>query len=367
MQNPDILALIASRLSSTELELLFEAGLWPIVRLFAGTQHFAYLRCRSELRLDLVWRHDWDWRRMRYGLRTHEFRKHERPNLDYRPVVRTLISSVKGNAVALGLILDNLEDNEQLTSVGSAFVDAARCGHLAVMQLLLDRYPERIRPGKLSEALSWAASEGHIEVVAILLSKPELVPDQWTLHGCCGSGHVDIARLLLADERVVVDDDQPNPLIAAAYDGHIEMTRFLLTYNDGKRRIKREQEILRIAATNGHSEIVRLLLDDEELDPNWKRGEVFREACARGKLECARVLVEYGIRANVDNNYSLRFAASNGREEVVAWLLTFDYVNPLVGRPNAVKRAWKNNKAGVLDLLLRDRRVPISRVSDRSR
>lgn len=173
MDNIDVLALIASRLSDEELKLLFEAGLWPIMRLFAGTQHFAYLRCRHKLGASLTWRHDWDWKRVRYGLLTHEFRKHETPNLDYTPtvelliasgvrfdkaVVRNLISSVRGNAVALGLILDNLEDKEQITSVGSVFIDAARYGHLAVMQLLSDRYPERVRPDKLTEALSRAAS-----------------------------------------------------------------------------------------------------------------------------------------------------------------------------------------------------------------
>lgn len=376
MQNPDVLALIASRLSNTELELLFEAGLWPTMSLFVGTQHFAYLRCRHELDSDLVWRHDWDWKRVYVDIRSYQC---DSGDLSYTPSVQLLIesgrkfkmkkmtmlvSAVAGNATALDLILDNRADTKSsIWKIGSAFVLAATEGHLSIMHLLLDRYPHKVRPGKRSDALTRAASNGHTEVVAFLLSDPDLTVDHWTLTSCCGSGHADAARLLLADERVVLDE-YSGELVLASHHGHAAMVQFLLSCS-GRRRVKRDYQALSMAVIDGHYKVVRLLLEDGEINPNENRAEAFRRACARGKLKCARMIAEYGIRVNVDNNYALRFAASGGHEAVVAWLLSYDYVNPLVGRPNAVERAWKNGKTGVLDLLLRDRRVPISRVADR--
>jgi ankyrin repeat protein len=190
--------------------------------------------------------------------------------------------------------------------------------------------------------------------------------DEWTLLGACRRGLANVIELLLNDKRVNISNQVRQDILStASVCGYVNVVRLLL--NDD--RVDKTHKSLLESSADGQIDVVRLLLEDGRFDPTEKKCIVFTEACHNGHLDVALLLFECGrgVKVNADNNRALRFACSNGHEDVVKWLLTFKCVNPLVGRPNSLERAWKAKRANALDILLRDRRVSVDIVRSRLR
>ena len=134
--------------------------------------------------------------------------------------------------------------------------------------------------------LSWAAYNGHEEVVKILLAREEVnpdKPDEWDrtpLSSAAANGHVGVVKILL--EREVVDPDKPDnlgetPLSDAAQNGHEGVVKILLEREevDPDKPNSCGKTPLSFAAQNGHEGVVKILLEREEVDPDkpndWSR------------------------------------------------------------------------------------------------
>jgi len=141
----------------------------------------------------------------------------------------------------------------------------------------------------------------------------------------CGSGDIDVVRELLQDENI-------DP-----------------AYNDNA--------AIQCATEKGHTEIVRLLIADPRVDPSV-RGLVFYDACGRGRFEIVKMLLEDGrIDPSEPWNHPLRTACLNGQIEIVRLLMADNRVDPSNNSNLARWEACRTGQTDIVRLLLSDRRV----------
>ena len=165
------------------------------------------------------------------------------------------------------------------------------------------------------------------------------------------------------------------PLCAALHKGHLDIALFLLEHGaDGEQRGTAGQNGLYIASSHGYTEIVRTLIDrgadlnavcrdwDEWLlGRNWSidylQWTPLHVASFKGRLEVARVLLEYG--ANVDHPDNLGriplHIASRGPCDDLVRLLLDHGANPSAldsGNETALHHAAYSGELGAVILLL---------------
>ena len=249
----------------------------------------------------------------------------------------------------------------------NALMFAAAGGHLAVVISLIDSGADtrtsfdfwvyRYSRGPIT-SLMWAAYNGHLDVVRVLLEYAKISDDAvfpgYALGWAAYSGHLDVVNLLL-EYGVQLNPSPPlgqkrgagtTPLILAAYGGQLEMVRFLLERGADihirtAERISVEtslgsiyfQEIgpsaLTLAIEQGHAEVVRLLLEhwmwEYSADGRDDHGlTALMYAAAAGDLEMARLLLENGAPINAQTNVgttALMYAAEEGQVEMVRFLV----------------------------------------------
>ena len=125
---------------------------------------------------------------------------------------------------------------------------------------------------------------------------------------------------------------------------------------------------IRFASQNGHTKVVKVLLDDPRVDPSADNNWAIRFASENGHIEVVKLLLERSIfnigfrsAAMVDpsakNNYAIRWASSNGHCEVVKLLLNNPKVNPSVDDNCAIRFASQFGHTKVVKVLLDDPRV----------
>ena len=145
---------------------------------------------------------------------------------------------------------------------------AARNGHEAVVQLLLDRGAEI--DAKTSNGwtpLSWAAENGHKAVVQLLLGRGAEIDakdsnGQTPLSWAARNGHEAVVQLLL-DRGAEIDAKDSNgqtPLLRAAGNGHEAVVQLLLGWGaEIDTKDSNGWTPLLRAARNGHKAVVKLL------------------------------------------------------------------------------------------------------------
>jgi FOG: Ankyrin repeat len=168
------------------------------------------------------------------------------------------------------------QSSEYLRPSQNAFHIVGAYGLNNVVKLLLtsakDIHPDQPdRRGRTP--LSWAARNGHTEVVKALLSDGRVDPNRQDNGGltplswAAENGHTEVVKILLSDGRTDPDrqdNDGITPLSCAAGNGHTEIVKILLS--DGRVNPDRQdnggQTPLSLAAKNGYTEVVKILLSD---------------------------------------------------------------------------------------------------------
>ncbi|KAJ5655031.1 hypothetical protein N7490_002034 [Penicillium lividum] len=145
---------------------------------------------------------------------------------------------------------------------------AARMGHQAVVELLLQKGATMRMDSRGKTPLSWAAKEGHIGVVELLLQKGariEMKDEHYRtpLSWAAKEGHIGVVELLLQKGAKIEakDDDDRTPLFWAAKKGHGAVVE-LLVQKGAKVELKDTGDMtpLSWAILRGHKDMVRLLL-----------------------------------------------------------------------------------------------------------
>ena len=190
--------------------------------------------------------------------------------------------------------------------------------------------------------------EGHVSAISLLgwTMHPVGIGDIGTsplfsrLHCASFFGIVEFVATIINVEGCGIDQQDcmgNTPLVWAAYNGHEGVVKLLLGQEDvdPNRPDKYDQTPLWCAAAQGHEGVVKLLLGRKDVDPNRSdEGDKTPLWCAAANGHEGVVKLLLG-REDIDPNRSdkydqtpLRCAAANGHEGVVKLLLGREDVDP---------------------------------------
>ncbi|XP_060582122.1 caskin-2-like isoform X1 [Ruditapes philippinarum] len=202
----------------------------------------------------------------------------------------------------------------------SGLHQAALMGHTEIMELLLENGATvSLKDNKGMIALHYAAWQGKSEPVHILLdwkspSNEQALGGETPLHLACQHGHFDVVNLLLLHHAspILLNKEKKSPLDLACEFGRYRVVDLLLRSNlcsplltsnlndmtDGK------STCLHLAAKNGHSDIIRLLLQGGiNINRTTLQGTCLHEAALFGKTDVVKLLLDCGVDVNKVNSY----------------------------------------------------------------
>ncbi|CAF3532897.1 unnamed protein product [Rotaria socialis] len=220
--------------------------------------------------------------------------------------------SGKTNIVSPKKINLNFQDDNGMGSIHEAAVG----GNVEILKLLIDNGANvNLKDNKGLRPLHYAAWQGRSEPVFILLRRGANVNEQSTsgdtpLHLACQYGHNEIVQLLLFHQAdpTIVNRRILTSLDLACENGRFDVVSSLAQNSLCQRMILNNNEqncALHLAARNGHTDIVRLLLLNG-MDINRTTindGTALHVACRNGRYETAKLLLECGIDVNLCNSY----------------------------------------------------------------
>jgi ankyrin repeat protein len=200
---------------------------------------------------------------------------------------------------------------------GKALYEAAAGNHLEVARLLLEHGANPNASVESSGDCCWRARrDGHQEMLDLLSSyggAPKFA-------NCCYSGWIELASAMLNANPVVAEDEEA--LGYAASEGHLELLRLFLRVNpDAARKLPGG------SSGFATIEIARLLLDHgfDPSGRNFLGVTPLHFFAMHGKAELAALFLDYGADIHArDEEYSstpLGWAARAGRREMVELLL----------------------------------------------
>jgi ankyrin repeat protein len=197
------------------------------------------------------------------------------------------------------------------------------------------RLQVNIESGAGVTAVQMAAEMGHVQVVKILLERPE-VEIAWALHGAAKKGHCDVVEELLNSEKEVdvnilkqeiLDDAQDrssfgeefNPLHLASIYGHASVVQALCEDRERRLQVNFESKpagvkAVQMAAEMGHVQVVKILLERPEVEIAW----ALHGAAKRGRHDLMKMLLE---RPEVKTIPTVYKAVKLGHHDVVRELL----------------------------------------------
>ena len=223
-----------------------------------------------------------------------------------------------------------------------AFRYAAKCGHLDVLQFLmqLDSKYGKIDPAaKDNYALTHAASKGQLNVVEYLM---ELDPK----YGVDPASQRNLAFILAAENN------------------HLDVMKYLLALDPryGIDPAAQRNEALIVSASWGHLDIVKYLMTLDPIsgiDPSACNNKAIVQVCTNGHLDVLQYLMSldlvYGINPAVLDNEALISAAANGHLHIVQYLVSLapmGGINPAARRNEALIRAASNGELDTVRYLI---------------
>ena len=204
--------------------------------------------------------------------------------------------------------------------VDQQLVEAAKAGHVAVVQLLLDQGAAVDSRGYWDISLVEAAKEGHVAVVQLLLDRGaamdgdgyRLIP----LVEAAKAGHVAVVKLLL-DWGAAVDGGEymDTPLVEATREGHVAVVQLLLDRGAAVDGSRYWDTPIADAAKAGHVAVVQLL------QARMESGLI--TAATKGRIFELQLRLDRGadINAITPCGTALSAAARAGHDPTVRWLL----------------------------------------------
>ena len=171
------------------------------------------------------------------------------------------------------------------------------------------------------------------------------------------SGFTEVVKILLEcnDAKINVTIDNNYAIRKASSEGHIELVKLLLQYEKVDPTADYNYAI-RKASCRGFSEIVELLLQCEKVDPMWGSADIksaFSETLWRGNITIIKLLLNSGkVDPVADSNYAIREASRYGFTGIVKLLLQCDKVDPTADSNYAIRKASYRGYTEIVKLLL---------------
>lgn len=238
-------------------------------------------------------------------------------------------------------------------------------GHPNVIQLLLSHGadPNGVSQHKFTTPLSLAAQWGQEATVRLLLERGVDVDAQTGSHptaliAACYNGHLNVVEILLNSNANINAESEiyGTPLAAASEAGNWRIVTFLLDKGATPNSQGNGGETaLESAALNGQEDIVQVLLN-HHADVNQREGAALIAACRNGHEQTVRILLDNGANPNAETggcNSPLVVASVGGHQQIVHMLLESganinadSYLGP------ALVAAAKKGKGHVVKILL---------------
>jgi ankyrin repeat protein len=302
------------------------------------------------------------------------------------------LAAERGNLSVVKMLIE--DGRHPPDSFVKALAAACKKGQLPVVRCILDDYD--VDPSDQKNiAFLMACKHGQLDIVVYLLKDKRVNP---TAEGSAGftsaieNGHMHVVRLLQDDARMggVGDGIASEAFSKACAKGQVAMVRFLCDPNTGiVNPSANDNDAVIRASANGHSEVVKLLLEDERVDPAARDQEALCAACSishdeyksddeagdsdkntgpddcatqerhhKGATEIVRLLLQdYRVDPGVNENMPLGQACREGHTEIVKLLLAHDGVDPAGDGNYAVIAAAMSGHTEIVRLLLADPRV----------
>ncbi|KAI8842061.1 ankyrin repeat-containing domain protein [Chytridium lagenaria] len=182
-------------------------------------------------------------------------------------------------------------------------------------------------------------------------------------------GNEEVVEKLL--DRVDVTEDDSYAMRCAAEFGRFGVLKLLL--ERGAKPGARSNHAIMVACRNGWENIVKLLLDwkpiirhggvvdsEDEVDPGIGNNFPLRIAASEGHIGVVRLLLrDMRVNPSADRSYALRKASENGFDEVVEVLVRDPRVDPAADDSAALRGAAEMGHVGVIRHLIGTGKVDI--------
>jgi ankyrin repeat protein len=243
-------------------------------------------------------------------------------------------AAAKGHSRVVDLLLNSGVPVDTQGLYGSALQTAAYEGQAAVCHVLLNHNADiHARSDEFGNALEAAIYGGHTEVVRILLDRGADITKPGrhymdSLHTACILGNLDIVQLLLNQQQINPLSQSYNLALQTSSDrGFAQIYALLQAFgpNPGAR-----DELygtgLHAAVANGYTQIVKLMLDQEQGDINAAKEEHGTPLCIAsntGNEEIVELLLSSGANPSIQCSAGtpLHIASSLGHLSIVRTLL----------------------------------------------
>ena len=138
--------------------------------------------------------------------------------------------------------------------------------------------------------------------------------------------------------------------------GDVDRVRELL--QNGANPTENNNAPIAYASCNGHADIVKLLLQDGQVDPSVFYNAPIRNASYYGHPKIVEMLLQdRRVDPTDDDNYTIKYACLNRHIKVIELLLQDGRADPSVNDNSILRFASSFGHIKVVELLLRDGRV----------
>ena len=289
---------------------------------------------------------------------------------------------------------------------------AVEGGHVVAFKVLLNHFKDRLKDVDYELFARTALSANGLEILKI----PEVTAgiasmgSDESIHSCINDIAVENISPVVADyflanvyaQYFLTDGDWSWEAYLAISGGKYGVVKVFLKYgmiDPSTRSINtnnfdhveaddtddKELNPIWLASKHGHSEIIKLFLRDERVQALKALPFDVSEAAGAGHLESVKLLLESGLVSTrgtawiadwdgadfkegdvVYDNSPIKEAVSNGRLDVVRYLLSHSEVDPSIKNNMLIERAVTNNYTEIALMILRDKRVRLTSQQARS-
>lgn len=196
------------------------------------------------------------------------------------------------------------------------------------------------------------SDSGHIEIVNFLLHNSNIDPcadDNSALFGATVCGHTEIVKLFLNDSRISTNSINCGDSLSAACEfGYVEIVEYMIQYLG----IYPDEESIQQTLYNEHIEVIKVLIKYDRVDHTG----ILSWACRNGYVELVQLLINQHYN-HIRYDLSLIEAVIYGHIDIVKIILTQTNVDPSVNNNEAIIAASRKGHEEIVELLLQDSRV----------
>lgn len=207
----------------------------------------------------------------------------------------------------------------------------------------------------LQFALEWACVRGYVNMFKMLMLFKNVEPTYYCLGKAVEGNYRELVKLLLKDPCFCVGKNNNVLLIEAISKGHIDVAKMLLKDERVFAHRCKENEVLLAAIKGYHIELVKRILSNKDVNPSFKHDTPLFIATQLGQLDTVKLLLKDSRVGNM--RWPLTTAVREGYVEIVKVLLAdsrMDFSRDLSALAEAVRQG--NNE--ILHMIMRCDKLP---------